>query len=148
MKGYIRDKRSPIPSNPNVSRVMSSNRSKGTLPEMKLRRALRDAGLPGYRLHRKDVPGRPDIAYVGRKVAIFINGCFWHRCPRCDLPIPKSNTDFWKDKFEMNVKRDNIKKGLLESNGWKVLVIWECEIKQDINDVVSRIISIISVRTK
>ena len=143
MKEYVRDKRSPVPSGQNVSRVMSANKAKGTLPELKLRKALRDIGLSGYRLNKKDIPGRPDIAFVGKKVAIFINGCFWHRCPRCDLPLPKSNIDFWKDKFEKNVNRDRDKKGSLESDGWTVLVIWECEIKQDIDGVVSRIRSVL-----
>ena len=138
-KEYARDKRSPAPSNPNVSRVMSANRFKDTLPEMKLRRALRDAGISGYRLHRKDIPGRPDIAYIGRRLAIFVNGCFWHRCPMCDLPIPKSNTEFWTDKFEKNVKRDVARKESLELDGWTVLIIWECEIKEDMSEVISKI---------
>ena len=139
MKEYVRDKRSPIPSGPNVSRVMSANIPKGTAPELKLRKALRDEGMSGYRLHRKDIQGRPDIAYIGRKLAIFVNGCFWHRCPMCDLPVPKSNTEFWTDKFERNVKRDNAKKTALESEGWTVLVIWECEIKGDMSEVMSKI---------
>ena len=143
----MRDKRSPIPSGPNVSRVMSANRSKGTAPELELRKALRSVGLLGYRLHRKDVPGRPDIAYVGRKLAVFINGCFWHRCPLCDMPLPKSNTDFWKNKFERNVERDQVKKELLETEGWTVLVVWECEIEHNINDVVLKIRALLSTIT-
>ena len=146
MKEYVRDKRSPIPSGPNVSHVMSANRAKGTTPELELRKALRDAGLSGYRLNRKDIPGRPDIAYIGRRLAIFVNGCFWHRCPRCDLSPPKSNTDFWNDKFEKNVKRDKVKKELLESEGWIVITVWECEIKSDISEVISKIRSTLSQR--
>ena len=139
MAEYVRDKRSPAPSSPGVSRVMSANRSKDTSPELELRRALRDAGLKGYRLNKKDIPGRPDIAFIGRKVAIFVNGCFWHRCPVCNLPLPKSNKDFWQEKFENNVRRDRIKKESLESGGWTVLVIWECEIKKDIKGAIDKI---------
>jgi DNA mismatch endonuclease (patch repair protein) len=84
---------------------MRSNKGKNTSPEISMRKALRDNGASGYRLHWK-VPGKPDIAYPGRKIAIFVNGCFWHRCPRCDLPLPKSNTGFWTGKFERNVARD------------------------------------------
>ena len=144
MKEYVRDKRSPAPSNPHVSHVMSANGPKDTRPELILRRALCDEGLIGYRLHRKDVPGRPDIAYVGKKLAIFIHGCFWHRCPECDLPLPKSNTDFWMEKFERNVTRDRLKKETLESEGWNVLVIWECDLKRNLKEVVSRIRCVLS----
>ena len=139
MKEYSRDKRSPVSSGPSVSRSMSSNKSKNTVPELRLRRALRDEGLSGYRLHRKDVPGKPDITYIGKKLAIFVNGCFWHRCPFCKLPLPKSNADFWTDKFRKNIERDISKKELLEAEGWFVLTVWECEIKKDISEVVSRI---------
>ena len=129
---YIRDGRAPIPTSETTSRVMSANLGKNTKPELALRKALRAIGLPGYRLHWKKVPGRPDIAYPGRKIAIFVNGCYWHRCPHCDLPLPKSNTDFWLNKFESNKKRDSEKILKLEEEGWRVLVFWECEI---INDV-------------
>jgi len=86
---YIRDKRSPRPRSEAVSRVMSANRAKDTRPEVALRKALRRAGGRGYRLHYKRVPGRPDIAFVSKRVAVFVNGCYWHRCPKCDLPLPK-----------------------------------------------------------
>jgi len=139
-KEYIRDKRSPVPSNDHVSKVMSSNKAKDTLPEIVLRRSLRENGAGGYRLRWK-VPGRPDIAYPGKKVAIFVNGCFWHRCPYCDLPLPRSNTEFWSDKFEKNKERDQRKRELLEAEGWKVIVIWECEIQKNIRIVTDTILS-------
>ena len=132
-KIYIRDGRAPIPESETVSRVMSANRGKDTKPEILMRRALRKIGLPGYRLHWKKVPGRPDIAYPGKRVAIFVNGCFWHRCPTCNLPLPKSNTEYWKTKFERNTERDSRKKSRLEALGWKVFVIWECAIKENPN---------------
>jgi DNA mismatch endonuclease (patch repair protein) len=110
---------------------MRANRAKNTKPEILMRTALRDVGIPGYRLHWKRAPGKPDIAYPGKKTAIFVNGCFWHRCPHCNLPLPKSNTDYWRQKFERNVQRDSEKTKALESAGWTVFSYWECEIKAD-----------------
>lgn len=129
---YIRDGRAPIPTSEATSRVMSANVGKNTKPELALRQALRAIGIPGYRLHWKKAPGQPDIAYPGRKIAIFMNGCYWHRCPHCNLPIPKSNTDFWMEKFERNKKRDAEVTRKLEEKGWTVLVFWECEVKKDV----------------
>jgi len=129
---YIRDGRAPIPTSEATSRVMSANLGKNTKPELALRKALRAIGLPGYRLHWKKAFGRPDIAYPGRTIAIFVNGCYWHRCPYCNLPLPKSNTDFWVNKFERNKERDAEKILKLEEEGWRVLVFWECEIKNDV----------------
>lgn len=103
------DKRNPPPLNETTKKVMKSNKGKGTGPEVILRKALRDAGHPGYRLNWKKVPGRPDIAYPGKKVAIFVNGCFWHRCPKCNLPLPKTHIDFWEQKFKRNIERDRRK---------------------------------------
>ena len=133
------DNRNPKPSSEVTSRVMRSNKAKDTKPELILRRALREVGFPGYRLNWKKVPGRPDIAYPGRKIAIFVNGCFWHRCPYCQLPLPKTHTDFWKAKFERNVERDARKTLELESAGWHVITVWECEIKNDLSSVLSKI---------
>ena len=113
---YIRDKRSPRPRSEAVSRVMSANRAKDTRPEVALRKALRRAGGRGYRLHYKRVPGRPDIAFVSKRVAVFVNGCYWHRCPKCDLPLPKTNTAFWKAKFDANSARD--------SRFWTIRLRW------------------------
>jgi len=121
----------PKAVNPNVSKSMKSNRSKGTKPEKMLQRILLDSGLKGYRLNWKNAPGRPDVSYPGRKVAIFVNGCFWHRCPKCDLPLPKSNRDFWINKFSRNIMRDRLKIKRLRSLGWKTLIIWECELKKE-----------------
>jgi DNA mismatch endonuclease (patch repair protein) len=78
------------------------------------------------------VPGKPDIAYVGRRVAIFVHGCFWHRCPHCSLPHPKTNPDYWERKFVRNGERDARKMRELEEAGWRVLVLWECQVKKNI----------------
>jgi len=136
---YIRDGRSPIPKNENTSRIMSANKAKDTKPELTLRRKLIKEGLRGYRIHYKKVSGSPDICFTTKKIAIFVNGCFWHRCPKCKLPLPKSNTVFWQTKFNNNKKRDKEKIDLLASNGWEVIVVWECEIKDDLNSVIARI---------
>lgn len=130
-KAYIRDGRAPIPEKESTSRVMSANKAKNTMPEVTLRKALFNSGLRGYRLHWKKVPGRPDIAYPSKKIAIFVNGCFWHRCPYCKPSFPKSNVDFWKNKFKKNKERDRRKKRELEKAGWKVLVFWECQIRKE-----------------
>lgn len=126
---------------------MRANRRKNTGPEITLRRALREAGLSGYRLQWK-VPGRPDIAYPGRKVAIFVNGCFWHMCPRCNLPLPRSNQDYWIPKLRRNKERDSEKREALEETGWTVITVWECEIRTEIEAVVGRITHELDSRSK
>lgn len=108
---------------------MRGNVAKNTTPELRLRAMLRESGFPGYRLHWRNAPGRPDIAYPGRRIAIFVNGCYWHRCPTCEPPMPKSNTAFWERKFALNAERDERKTRELEAAGWTVLTAWECEIR-------------------
>ena len=126
--------KSPPASSEAVRNTMLANRGKDTQPELIVRRMLREAGHPGYRLHWRidDEEGRyicrPDVAYPGRKLAIFVHGCFWHRCPRCALRLPKSNTDYWSEKFERNVERDRAKEATLLEGGWEVQTIWECNL--------------------
>jgi DNA mismatch endonuclease (patch repair protein) len=115
---------------------MSANKATDTKPEIILRQALWHSGIRGYRLHWRKVPGRPDIAYPSRKLAIFVNGCFWHRCPTCNLPLPKNNQDFWQLKFQKNVERDVQKVAELVAMGWEVMTVWECEIKDDLPKVI------------
>ena len=122
-----------------VTKVMKANRAKNTGPELSLRRALFKRGLRGYRLHWKKAPGRPDIAFPGARLAVFVYGCFWHRCPICKLPLPKSNIDFWRRKFLKNQERDKRKHQELEANHWQVISIWECQIKSDVGFCVERI---------
>lgn len=130
-----KDRRNPEPSSEHISVVMKSNKGKNTKPELRVRGLLRELGYPGYRINWKKVPGKPDIAFPGRKIAIFVNGCFWHNCPRCNLPLPKTHTDFWKNKFDVNVERDRRKVHELESLGWAVITIWECELNDEIDAV-------------
>lgn len=108
---------------------MQANKSANTGPELLVRSYLRSVGLSGYRLHWKKAPGRPDICYPGRHVAIFVNGCYWHRCPRCALPSPRTNIEFWSDKFARNRARDERNHEDLRAAGWTVLVVWECQLK-------------------
>jgi DNA mismatch endonuclease (patch repair protein) len=126
---------------------MQANRGKDTSPELLLRRALREAGLSGYRLHWTKASGRPDIAYPGRKVAIFVNGCFWHRCPHCDPPHPKAHRQFWAEKFAENMARDQRKRSELESSGWRVLTVWECRLQKDPGSVVAEVTRLVRSQT-
>ncbi|MCB5280097.1 MAG: very short patch repair endonuclease [Candidatus Cloacimonetes bacterium] len=146
-QSYVRDKRSPTPLNEAVSRVMSSNKGVDTKPELILRHALREAGFPGYRLYWNKVPGHPDICYPGKKIAIFVNGCFWHRCPKCNLPLPKTNNEFWNEKFQRNIDRDKKKIMALELEDWTVVTVWECEIKGDLKNVVRTLSDLLNSRS-
>jgi DNA mismatch endonuclease (patch repair protein) len=138
-KNYIRDKRSPKPKNDTISRVMSANKAKNTKPEMLLRSALWKAGLRGYRVHNKNLPGRPDISFTTKKIALFVNGCFWHRCPYCSYSLPKHNSNFWKDKFDKNIARDKRKVKELEDNGWRVITIWECKVNKNVTPYIKTV---------
>ncbi len=137
--------RPPPPTSEATTKTMKSNKGKDTGPELKVRKMLREAGYPGYRLNWKKAPGRPDIAYPGHKLAIFVNGCFWHRCPICDMPLPKSHVDYWQEKFRRNVERDAEKTKELEDSGWKVVVIWECRLKKEPGEVSSELKDILDV---
>lgn len=112
---------SPIERSKRMARIGS----KDTRPELQLRQALHARGFR-YRLHKKELPGRPDIVFPGRRLAIFVNGCFWHG-HRCSIGhVPKSNSEFWRKKIQMNRTRDarNIRK--LRAQGWDVINVWEC----------------------
>lgn len=112
------------------SERMSRVRGKDTKPEMKVRRFVHGMGYR-YRLHRKDLPGKPDLVFPSRRKVIFIHGCFWHRHPDsgCKLArLPKSRLDFWRPKLEANRARDLENQIKLAESGWKVLVVWECEL--------------------
>lgn len=126
-----------------TTKVMRANKASGTTPELATRKALWKVGIRGYRLNWKKAPGRPDICFPGKRIAIFINGCFWHRCPICSYPLPKTNTEFWKQKFKLNIARDIAKLKALQELGWHSLTIWECEIKNDLPSVISRIGAVI-----
>ena len=125
-----RASKAPAASNENVRKSMQGNKRANTKPELLVRRMLRDLGYPGYRLQWNKVPGRPDIVFPGRKLAIFVNGCFWHRCPVCNPPGVKTHTEYWEAKFRRNVERDARNQEALKHMGWTVEVIWEHELKK------------------
>ncbi|MTW16622.1 DNA mismatch endonuclease Vsr [Rhodoplanes serenus] len=109
------------------SRMMSRIRGRDTKPEMVVRRLAHRMGYR-FRLHRRDLPGRPDLVFPGRRKVIFVHGCYWHRHPGCRFAYsPKSNVDFWSEKFASNVTRDAAVIAQLQTDGWHSLVIWECE---------------------
>lgn len=113
------------------SRMMSGIRGKNTAPEMLVRRFLHARGYR-YRIHRKDLPGKPDLVLPRLKVCIFVHGCFWHRHSGCAYATtPKTRHEFWEEKFQKNVKRDSANIEALESAGWHVLIVWECSLKND-----------------
>lgn len=111
------------------SGIMRAVKSRDTAPEMLVRRLVYSMGYR-YRLHRKDLPGKPDLVFSSRRKVIFVHGCFWHghTCTR-GARVPKANRDYWLTKIAKNRKRDSQHQARLEETGWRVLIIWECEIK-------------------
>jgi DNA mismatch endonuclease (patch repair protein) len=111
------------------SEIMSRVRGKDTKPEMLVRRLVHAAGYR-YRLHVRNLPGKPDLVFSARRKVVFINGCFWHRHRNCALArLPKSRTEFWTEKLERNKARDDRNVAALRDLGWDVLTVWECEIR-------------------
>ena len=121
------------------SAVMRRVRGKDTTPELKVRRILREAGI-GYRLGGCGLPGRPDLVMKGRRVAVFVHGCFWHGhdCPR-GARQPKTNADYWRAKIGRNVARDDRTTDALSQTGWAVITVWECALKRP--DFADRLVS-------
>lgn len=113
------------------SAVMRRVKGKDTRPEMQVRRLLHAAGYR-YRLHRRDLPGTPDLAFPGRRKAVFVHGCFWHGhdCRR-GARQPKTNAGYWRAKIARNRERDARNRAALAGLGWGSLTVWECELKQD-----------------
>ena len=121
--------------------MMSRVRTKGTAPELALRSALHSVGIR-FRLHRKDLPGKPDIVLPKYKCVIFVHGCFWHHHEGCiKSKMPKTNIEFWQDKIAANIKRDKSNQSDLAKMGWQVLVVWECDIKKDVTAAVKNAVA-------
>lgn len=109
--------------------MMSGIKGKDTSPELAVRRMLHSMGLR-FRLHRRDLPGTPDIAMPGRKIAVFVHGCFWHAHAGCKLAkLPATRQEFWERKLLANVERDRRSVENLSELGWRVLCIWECALR-------------------
>jgi DNA mismatch endonuclease (patch repair protein) len=114
---------------------MKSNRGSRTRPELILSRILRK------KIVVSQLPGRPDFVYPRSKLAVFVHGCFWHRCPIDQRRLPKTNREFWRKKFERNVERDRLNREELESIGWKVIEIWEHEVKANPQACAKRVLA-------
>ena len=121
------------------SRIMAAVKSKDTKPEMKVRRLLHRLGYR-YRLHRSDLPGRPDMVFPSRRKIVFVNGCFWHSHQKCDkVRVPENNRDYWIPKLKRNRSRDERNLELLRENGWAVTTVWECQL-EDLATVTDRLV--------
>lgn len=119
----------PPPSSVNARNTMSANRNVSEL-ERRLRRALWAAGARGYRVNHR-LPGRPDLVFPIERMAVFVHGCFWHRCPTCLPKPPRANAAFWAAKFERNISRDREVVEQLRDLGWAVVIVWEHSIRAD-----------------
>jgi DNA mismatch endonuclease (patch repair protein) len=118
------------PVTPQRSALMARVKTANTAPEIAVRRWLHKAGYR-FRLHRRDLPGRPDIVLPRHRLVIFVHGCFWHRHPHCrHASLPRTRTDFWEEKFARNVARDLAVQEELRHLGWRVLIVWECETRK------------------
>jgi len=121
------------------SRNMAAIKSKNTKPEIEVRKMLHALGYR-FRLHRKDLPGKPDIVLPKYRTVIFVNGCFWHQHENCKYAsLPKTKIDFWKNKLEVNKLRDKLKQSQLKDLGWKIINVWECEIKNESDNLSLRL---------
>ena len=123
--------------------IMSRVGSRNTKPEIIVRRFLHAKGFR-YRLHNKNIIGKPDLSNQKRKIAVFVNGCFWHRhgCKR--TTTPETNKEFWLEKFNKNIKRDRENIKMLKKDNWMVIVVWECELKElesnvELNELLKRL---------
>jgi len=126
--------------------IMQAIKGRDSKPEIKVRKVVHSLGFR-FRLHRKDLPGTPDLVFPSRKLCIFIHGCFWHRHLGCArTSTPKTNKDFWLAKFHKNVIRDAQVKRQLEMKGWSVVIIWECETK-NIDMLTEKLLHVLSDST-
>jgi DNA mismatch endonuclease (patch repair protein) len=120
---------------------MSQIRGKNTAPEIKLRKMLFAAGIRGYRIHY-NLPGKPDVVFIKKKIAIFVDGCFWHKCP-VDFQEPATRKEFWIKKIQSNIDRDKKVNEQLKRDGWTVIRIWEHEIKKEPEKTVKKIVALL-----
>ncbi len=134
------DVHSPKQRSYNMSRI----KGRDTKPEILVRKWLWSNGYR-YRLHYKKLPAKPDVVFPGRKKVIFIHGCFWHKHDCHFFKWPATNVEFWKDKINTTVERDLSSQEALTKSGWKILVIWECETKANLEDLRERIINFVEL---
>ena len=124
------------------SKNMAAIKGKDTKPELAVRKYLHNKGLR-YTLHNKELPGKPDLTLKRYNSVVFVNSCFWHRHKKCKKAVmPKSNTDFWRDKLQKNVIRDKKNINSLKKQGWSVLLFWECQLQEkNLSDLYQSIIN-------
>src|SRR2546422_6891756 len=114
-----------------VSRVMKSNRDRGTAPEQLLRIELQRLGLENFIMNVDFLTGKPDFVFPFERAAIFVHGCFWHRHGRCRIALPRTHRTYWRRKLDANRRRDRRVRDALRGQGWHVLTVWECNLKAD-----------------
>lgn len=129
--------RAPVPLNTAVSAQMQRMPRSSTGPEILIRRELHSRGLR-FRVNHPRLPGRPDIAFTAARIAVFVDGCFWHSCPDHSV-LPKNNRDWWRSKLERNVERDREKDSQLETLGWTVVHVWEHEEPLEVADAIEQL---------
>ena len=120
--------------------IMAQVKSKDMKPEMMVRRLLHRLGYR-YRLHRADLPGRPDLVFPSRRKVVFVNGCFWHNHAGCSrVRVPAANRDYWLSKLDRNKARDERNINLLKERGWMVMTVWECQLR-DLTATTERLVT-------
>lgn len=125
-------------------RMMQGIRSRDTKPELLVRRGLHARGFR-YVLGGRELPGRPDLVFPSRASVVFVHGCFWHRHQGCRYAyMPSTRTDFWLAKFEANIRRDNLQQQQLTEMGWRVITVWECELRADSEKVIENLSEVLS----
>jgi DNA mismatch endonuclease (patch repair protein) len=135
----VRLRRIPRASSDFAHRVMVANRGRNTGLELHLRNQLRSMGVRGYRTNYKVGLTRVDIAFPAKRLAILVHGCFWHHCPKCNLPLPRVHRAYWERKFKINMARDWRVKKDLKAIGWSVIEIWEHEVRRSRKSACERI---------
>jgi len=136
----IRLPAAPPAASASVRASMRGNRSSKTRPEAMLAQELCKAGITGFRQNSKEFLGSPDLAFPATKLAVFVHGCFWHRCPYCHPHFPGSNAEYWTAKFARNKARDRHTRTSLRAEGWRPMVVWECQLRKNPRRAVSRIV--------
>ncbi len=111
-------------------KTMQAVRSKGTGPERRLWAMIAGMRLKGWRKNDSKLPGKPDVAFPEQRVVVFVDGCFWHGCPHCNRRTPETNREYWESKIKGNVERDRKNRETLREDGWRVVQIWEHEIRK------------------
>jgi DNA mismatch endonuclease (patch repair protein) len=133
--------KAPTASSEHVKSSMKGNKGKNTKPELLLRSELHKAGLR-FRIHYKLI-GKPDIVFPYKGLAVFVDGCYWHGCPKC-YREPKTNTEYWKNKIARNQQRAKTVRRQLNRNGWRVMRVWEHELKNNLDKIIKNILKRLS----